>query len=240
MYHAVKSTFKNLGLLHLIKRHESAIRKCLKPFYYGHKHYCNVCDSHLRKFVRLDHDLLCPICGSRSRGRFLLDFLTSNGLLKGTILHFSPPKGLSQKLKSNDFNYLTSDYLDEFDADYSFDICNIDLPDDSVDGVICFHVLEHIENDIKAIKELDRILKPEGFCLIQTPFKEGEIYEDSTITSPEGRLKAFGQEDHVRIYGASGLKDRLIAVMENRNILLHSIDQNERSGIEKDLFILIS
>ena len=60
------------------------------------------------------------------------------------------------------------------------------------------------------MRELYRVLKPGGMCLIQTPFKKGnDIYEDASITSGEERLKAFGQEDHVRIYSVTGLIERL-------------------------------
>jgi len=60
------------------------------------------------------------------------------------------------------------------------------------------------------MRELYRVLKTGGVCIIQTPYKEGNIYEDKTIRSPEERLKHFGQSDHVRIYSVNGLKERLI------------------------------
>lgn len=59
------------------------------------------------------------------------------------------------------------------------------------------------------MQELWRVLHKGGNCLIQTPFKEGEISEDSTITTPEDREKYFGQNNHVRIYSIAGLKQRL-------------------------------
>lgn len=59
------------------------------------------------------------------------------------------------------------------------------------------------------MKELFRVLKTDGTCLIQTPFKDGETYEDFSIKTKEDRLKHFGQDDHVRIYSISGLKERL-------------------------------
>jgi len=59
------------------------------------------------------------------------------------------------------------------------------------------------------MNELYRVLKPGGSCIIQTPFKDGEIYEDATIKTAEDRLKYFGQKDHLRIYSVDGLKDRL-------------------------------
>ena len=68
------------------------------------------------------------------------------------------------------------------------------------------HILEHIQKDEKAIKELYRILKPNGTLLVQVPLKQGKTYEDFSICKPEDRLIAFGQEDHVRIYGKEDLK----------------------------------
>jgi hypothetical protein len=44
---------------------------------------------------------------------------------------------------------------------------------------------------------------------VQVPYRPGvTTYEDPAITSPLGRMVAFGQQDHVRIYG-SDLPDRL-------------------------------
>jgi len=56
---------------------------------------------------------------------------------------------------------------------------------------------------------LYRILKKGGTCTVQTPFKDGDIYEDLSIRTETGRLKYFGQKDHVRIYSLAGLKERL-------------------------------
>ena len=80
---------------------------------------------------------------------------------------------------------------------------------ESFDLIICYHILEHIDNDIKAMNELWRILTKGGYCIIQTPFKEGEIYENNAITSPKEREKHFGQSDHVRVYSINGLTKRL-------------------------------
>jgi SAM-dependent methyltransferase len=104
---------------------------------------------------------------------------------------------------------VSSDFEDEFLADKRYDITQIDEMNNTFDFIICYHVLEHIEKDRQAMAELFRILKPKGIAIIQTPFKEGDIYEDFSIQSKEGRLKYFGQEDHVRIYSIEGLKNRL-------------------------------
>ena len=97
-------------------------------------------------------------------------------------------------------------------ADVAYDITQIPEKENSFDLIICYHILEHVIEDVKAMKELHRVLKPNGTVLIQTPFKEGEIYEDYSITSEAERLLHFGQEDHVRIYSIDGLKKRLESV----------------------------
>lgn len=46
----------------------------------------------------------------------------------------------------------------------------IPLPDNSIDMVITQEVLEHVENPIKAIAEISRVLKPNGILFCQLPF----------------------------------------------------------------------
>ena len=83
------------------------------------------------------------------------------------------------------------------------DITDIKQPDNSYDVIICSHVLEHIENDRKAMKELYLILKEGGFAILQVPISYSleKTFEDNSIDTPDGREFAFGQNDHVRIYG---------------------------------------
>ncbi|MBK6500196.1 MAG: methyltransferase domain-containing protein [Saprospiraceae bacterium] len=80
------------------------------------------------------------------------------------------------------------------------------MENDKFDLIICYHILEHIIEDMLAMKELFRVLKPKGKIIIQTPFLGETIYEDYSINTPELRLKHFGQKDHVRIYAAQGLE----------------------------------
>jgi len=92
----------------------------------------------------------------------------------------------------------------------NMDITDIQYSADSFDAVICNHVLEHIPNDRVAMKELHRVLRPDGWALLQVPISLNSetTYEDASITTPDGRERAFGQADHVRIY-ARDYVDRL-------------------------------
>ena len=98
-------------------------------------------------------------------------------------------------------------------VDVKADICDLPFEDNSFDVIFCNHVLEHIEDDKKAMQELFRVLKKGGMAILQIPqdYSRATTYEDFNITSPEERAKHFGQYDHVRVYG-SDYFDRLRAV----------------------------
>ncbi|MFN3196095.1 MAG: class I SAM-dependent methyltransferase [Chlorobiota bacterium] len=194
----------------------------------------------MRKFVTLENgNRLCPNCGSLPRTRRLWELIRSD--LEGkTLLHFSPSSSMKQNIAKSDVKkYITTDYEDEFQAEEQYDIQNIELDDNSVDRIICFHILEHIPDDKKAMKELYRILKKEGLCYIQTPFKEGEIYESESITTPEGRLEHFGQEDHLRIYSVTGLKQRLEEAGFGVEVKIFENDNNV-NGFENHEIVLLA
>lgn len=212
MYNFLKSAAKNIIPRKILFQNEERLRKVLVPFYRGSNNECNVCRTKLKHFAQLENgDQICPVCGSISRTRRLYKLLTEEFLKENMdILDFSPFRNLYRIWKQkNNIRYYATDFGNDFIADYRYDITKISCKDGSFDLIICYHILEHITEDRKAMNELHRVLKKGGTVLIQTPFKEGETYEDNSIDTDEGRLKHFGQEDHVRIYSVEGLKSRL-------------------------------
>jgi SAM-dependent methyltransferase len=188
------------------------MRFILYQFYRGNNFQCVICGKQLRRFIESDNgDKLCPSCGSISRDRRLYFLLLTSFLRDDmSVLDFSPSRCLYRVLKANTkMNYTSTDLSKDFLSDFQYNITNLDVKDHSFDLVICYHILEHIHDDLKAIKELYRVTKTGGHCIVQTPFKEGSIFEDSLIVTDELRLKYFGQKDHVRIYSVVGLKERL-------------------------------
>jgi len=114
------------------------------------------------------------------------------------------------------------------------DILNIAFQGESFDIVYCSHVLEHIEDDQRAIKELYRVLKSNGWALIVVPINIEKTYENSEIQSLEDRLEVFGQSDHVRICGLD-YKERLI----NNGFYVKEYQTDDiATGYEKDYFDL--
>ena len=129
------------------------------------------------------------------------------------VLHFAPEQAFYKRFKKlKNLDYATTD-LNSPIADVKADICNLPFEDNSYDFIICNHVLEHITDDHQAMKELYRIIKPGGTAILMVPFDENReiTYEDPSITDPKERARAFGQYDHVRIYGRDYF-DRLRAV----------------------------
>lgn len=162
---------------------------------------------------------LCWRCGAHERHRALGLLLLERRpeLLRDTtaLLHFAPEYCLERPLKAlageRGFRYVTTD-LDPSGVDLQLDITALDLPDAAFDAVLCSHVLEHVPQDAQAMRELRRITAPGGWCLVLVPLDldRDTTYEDASITSPEDRLAAFWQHDHVRLYSAD-IADRLTA-----------------------------
>jgi SAM-dependent methyltransferase len=148
-------------------------------------------------------DARCPSCGSLERHRLLALLLRRRpDLLKAkAVLHFAPESCISGVLQKGGGRYVTADISGQ--ADLTLNIEMIDLPDASFDVVFCSHVLEHV-NDLKALRELRRILTQGGTLFAMVPIVEGwqETFEDESVTSEADRDLHFGQWDHVRYYGS--------------------------------------
>lgn len=195
--------------------------------YYGSKRYCPVCGKKSRGFKPFGivprEDAQCPHCGSLERHRLLWLFLEkSDDFIAGKLkmLHVAPEPCLeSLFMKRLGSNYLTADLFDP-NAMVKMDICDIQYPDNSFDAIYCSHVLEHVPDDRKAMRELCRVLSTNGWAIINVPITREKTFEDPSIVEPKERLKAFGQEDHVRCYGKdyferlrdSGFEVRIIKV----------------------------
>ena len=202
----------------------SIYRQLYSLAYRGSGYYCPFCNYYHRHFlpdgskakVIEQYDVigggyrpscLCPKCGSKDRERLLYGFLKQQTNLFSdqpkSVLHIAPEKNLKKVLqKQPQLSYLNAD-LAAGAADLQMDITQIAYPDNYFDVILCNHVLEHIPNDKKAMQELYRVLKPQGWAILQVPFAEklSNTYENFSIINPTERETHFGQFDHVRIYG---------------------------------------
>lgn len=191
-------------------------------FYAGKGRKCPICGGEKRKFLpygygKVREDALCPKCLSLERHRLLWHYLMNNNSEREriknlpTILHIAPEVCLMREFKriylSAPQNYITAD-LESPLADMHFDVQQIPMADSSVDIIICNHLLEHVESDHKALKEMYRIMRPGGLGIMLAPidYTLETTFEDDTITDPKQRAEVFGQYDHRRIYGKDYLE----------------------------------
>jgi SAM-dependent methyltransferase len=181
-------------------------------FYSGNTVICPVCESSFRKFlpygrVNVRQNALCPNCQSLERHRLIWIYLkerTNFFFEKQNVLHIAPEACfISRFEKLHGDGYVTADIESPL-AKVKMDIHEIPFEANKFDVVLCNHVLEHVDNDIKAMMEIHRVLKPGGFAILQVPFFhpiQEKTFEDASITDPIQREKIFGQRDHVRKYG---------------------------------------
>jgi len=212
--------------------------------YKGDYHYCPICKTPLSQFLKLyrPYHLWCPICRSLQRHRLLWLFYNSQFFrfppAEHRFLHIAPePALVSQFKKISNLIYLSAD-LSNPEAMVKMDICNIHFPEETFDILQCSHVLEHVDDDRKALNEFWRVLKPNGYAILLVPIAGQLTYEDSSITSPVERENAFGQHDHVRSYGldfigrVSQSRFRVISInaidlVNNQDILRLGLDTRD-------------
>ena len=127
-----------------------------------------------------------------------------------SILHIAPEYEISNRLKGVTFLDYWSSSLDGKDTRAKIDITEISFPDNHFDAIYCSHVLEHVTEDRRAMREFRRILRPGRWALLQVPITPGldVTAEDRAVVDPDERERLYGQWDHVRAYG-SDYPDRL-------------------------------
>lgn len=189
------------------------INRIIAIFLIGNKVECPVCGGKFRKFLPYGYtkatgrdNCLCPKCLSLERHRLMWLFLkkeTEFFTKDLKVLHIAPEQCFFKRFKAlPNIDYTTGD-LESPIADVHFDVQDIPFENDSYDVVICNHVLEHVDDDAKAMSELYRILKPNGFAILQVPMDTNnpKTEEDPTVTDPKERERLYRQKDHVRLYG---------------------------------------
>lgn len=222
-------------------------RPLIKLYYMGNRFTDPIDGSSYRKFLpygyqKLRKNALCPGTLSLERHRLLWLYLErKTSFLEDSIkvLHVAPEQVFYKKFKSfSHWDYTTTDLFSPL-ADVKADLCNLPFESNTYDLILCNHVLEHIPDDEKAIKEIYRILKPRGTAILQVPLNENRntTFEDNSIEDPKERARIFGQYDHVRIYGKD-YYDRLKSVgfeaTADDFINTLSEQEQEKFGLPKD------
>ena len=216
MYNSLKNIALKVLPAKQLKSLEPLLRPVIRLFYSGDAVSCPICEKSYSKFIQLreeeNSDQLCPYCSSIQRKRLLWLYLEKECGIHSEqlrVLDFTPHPTTAKRIRQNkNVDYLTTDYESKR-WDQQYDITAIPEKDASFDLVMCYHILEHVPDDRKAMAELLRIVKANGRVLVQTPHRETPTAEDPSITDPAERLRLFGQDDHVRYYNRGDLVQRL-------------------------------
>lgn len=230
--------YSNIGSMNIIERVDQKVKRTIKEVF-GARRYCNVCKTPFKgKFIPIHpmylenarktgfpytfdegetlnyKEYTCPFCQSSDRDRlyalYLDTHLDSNKSYQ--LLDFAPAPALRQYLKANSMIKYRSADLFMDGVDDKIDVMDMHIyPDNSFDIFICSHVLEHVKDDAKAMRELYRILKPGGFgiCMVPIILPLKSIDEDPSLEDPAEKWRRFGQDDHVRLYNRAGFIERL-------------------------------
>lgn len=214
--------------------------------YLGTAKICPCCGWHLRDFMRYHNPEVtralpvCPRCQSIERHRWVWLYLHEHAYLASAhlrLLHFAPEYCYARRFQHMpNIKWVSTDLKNNHLVEVQQDITRLAFPDEAFDAILCSHVLEHVPDDRRAMRELFRVLKPGGWAVLNTPVRMDQLtYEDASITTPEARIQAFGQWDHVRWYGMDYI-DRLleagfaVTVLDARDLLP---EQLERYGLRE-------
>jgi len=219
----------SVGVYPLVNKIEQAERFC--PI-------CQKTSSYFGLFgVKPRQNARCPHCGSLERHRLLyIFFKEKTDFFSGKskkMLHIAPESCLEVLFKNAIGEYISADLYNP-KAMVKMDIMNIQYEKEIFDIIYCSHVLEHVSDDRKAMRELFRVLKRDGWAILNVPIMRDKTYEDPSIIDPKEREKVFGQFDHVRAYGLDYV-DRLrdagfsVAIFYAKDLLSES--DMERMGL---------
>jgi SAM-dependent methyltransferase len=149
-------------------------------------------------------DATCPECGSLERHRFLYLLLSALVPSRPTgqhIVEVAPSPWLTPTLRQFGRVIRLDLKPKSRKVDVAGDLTALPFADASIDIVVCYHVLEHVPDDLTAMREIRRILAPDGFAFIQVPVRAGRATDEDPSAPEAERIRRFGQRDHVRWYG---------------------------------------
>lgn len=234
---------------------KNKVLKLIARFNWPRNKYCVFCEKNVSQFLPYKNgsrgrstftaamcvvgsdvdNFSCPWCGSHDRERHLYLYMQKlelfNELTSYDVLHFAPEKLLGELLgQMVKGRYIKADLFPLTPDIKEVDITNMSFDEQGFDLIIANHILEHVDDVSKALHEIYRVLKKGGYCILQTPYSEKlqHTFCDPGINDDFSRFQAYGQEDHVRLFGRdifdiiteSGLE----SIVKTHDQLLSDID----------------
>ena len=158
---------------------------------------------------------ICRYCYATDRERLCAAFVNrifGKKDYKLNVLEIAPGGAIGKFFSEKHpfCEYKTADLFMD-DVDYKVDVQDMkEIMDGQFDIIVCFHVLEHVQDDRKALHELHRILSENGLGIFLVPIDllQEEIDEEWGCSEAEN-IRRFGQADHVRKYSKNGFVRRM-------------------------------
>jgi len=225
---------------HHLQKFSHILLQIISPFYAGNNYTDPISGKSYRKLlpygrgVHHRKNAIAPHSLSLERHRLMWLYLKEKTkFFSGEpkeMLHIAPEFCFIKKFKNlNNLKYITADLNSPW-ADYHFDVHEIPFAENTFDVIICNHVLEHVDDYKKVLREFFRVMKPGGFGIFQVPIdnSRNNTYEDWSITSPAEREIHFWQADHVRLFGANYHKE-----LESAGFKVEIFDAEKELGVQQ-------
>ncbi|TAE38774.1 MAG: SAM-dependent methyltransferase [Runella slithyformis] len=184
---------------------------------------CPICGNTYSQFLPFNRpNALCHGCHSLERHRLVYLYLKNKTTFFNgqslEVLHFAPEKCLHDVIRKHAaIHYQTADlmttYIDAIGVmpDHVMSVTDIQFADNTFDVVLCNHVFELVPDDAQGMREIFRVLKPNGYAIIQAAVNNNaEKTIETSSLSAEERKKIAGAHQHVRRYGRD-YRNRLTA-----------------------------
>lgn len=168
---------------------------------------CNICGWTGESFEPLyDYgNVYCRCCGSYERHRALIYYLERAGLLarRGTALEIGGGLVRANRLylESKHWTYYALDFSPGAAADVRGDASLLPFPTACFDLIICTHVLEHVDDDFRALGEIRRTTRENGLALIQVPYDDTRFNTRENELTINGNVQPVCHYHHKRDYG---------------------------------------
>jgi predicted SAM-dependent methyltransferase len=198
-----------------------------------HKH-CEICGwegKYFKTFYnhrnRMKESTVCPKCGSVDRTRYVYEYLKGNYNLK--VLEVGTGEVSLLKKAMPDAELVTIDINGK--ADYKMDLTALSFKDNSFSLILCLAVLQEVENETQALKEMYRVLKSNGEVLIYVPlgyYKDRQglkatEYDAKLYTDTRGSCRIYEKHDFTQKLQAVGFKVTCLPFETNGGLVQDNI-----------------
>jgi SAM-dependent methyltransferase len=126
-------------------------------------------------------------------------------LLKGRLLDIGCGIGDMLAFRPNSVGVDVNPYNVDFCKNLGYEACimtvdKLPFEDSSYDSILLDNVLEHISDPIPLLKEIQRVIRPDGFLLVGVPGLRGQLSDsDHKVYYDESRLIALANQSGFKV-----------------------------------------